>query len=122
MKRLLVISRPAWLPAHTLMKSTRKEDGSYLIEGAANLREINKELDWNFNTDGPRTLNGLILEYLEDLPEEETSDGNFWLSHQYCFNRKQYGEARPGDTAGLIQFVCLGPCNHIRRHPCRQLS
>lgn len=47
-----------------------QEDGSYLIEGAANLREINKELDWNFNTDGPRTLNGLILEYLEDLPEE----------------------------------------------------
>lgn len=57
-------------------------------QGAANLREINKELDWNFNTDGPRTLNGLILEYLEDLPEERASDGNFWLSHQYCFNPK----------------------------------
>ena len=43
-------------------------DGSYLIDGATNLREINKELDWNLATDGPRTLNGLILEYLEDLP------------------------------------------------------
>ena len=47
----------------------RQADGSYLIEGAANLRDINKELDWNFSTDGPRTLNGLILEYLEDLPQ-----------------------------------------------------
>ena len=47
----------------------RQTDGSYLIEGAANLRDINKELDWNFSTDGPRTLNGLILEYLEDLPQ-----------------------------------------------------
>ena len=43
-------------------------DGSYLIDGSANLREINKEMDWNFSTEGPRTLNGLILEYLEDLP------------------------------------------------------
>lgn len=47
----------------------RQTDGSYLIEGAANLRDINKELDWNFSTEGPRTLNGLILEYLEDLPQ-----------------------------------------------------
>ena len=43
-------------------------DGSYLIDGGANLREINKEMDWNFFTEGPRTLDGLILEYLEDLP------------------------------------------------------
>ena len=46
-----------------------QEDGSYLIEGSANLREINKEMAWDFSTDGPRTLNGLILEYLEDLPQ-----------------------------------------------------
>ena len=45
-----------------------QEDGSYLVEGATNLREINKELEWDFSTEGPRTLNGLILEYLEDLP------------------------------------------------------
>ena len=45
-----------------------QDDGSYLVDGSANLREINKEMDWNFSTEGPRTLNGLILEYLEDLP------------------------------------------------------
>ena len=47
-----------------------QEDGSYLIEGSTNLREINKELEWDFSTEGPRTLNGLILEYLEDLPRQ----------------------------------------------------
>jgi Mg2+/Co2+ transporter CorB len=56
-----------------------QEDGSYLIEGAANLRDINKELEWNFPTDGPRTLNGLILEYLEDLPQT----GSQMLIFQY---------------------------------------
>jgi Mg2+/Co2+ transporter CorB len=56
-----------------------QEDGSYLIEGAANLRDINKELEWNFPTDGPRTLNGLILEYLEDLPQT----GSQMLISQY---------------------------------------
>ena len=47
-----------------------QEDGSYLVEGSTNLREINKELEWDFSTEGPRTLNGLILEYLEDLPRQ----------------------------------------------------
>jgi len=49
-----------------------QEDGSYLVDGGTNLRELNKELDWDFATDGPRTLNGLILEYLEDLPQTNT--------------------------------------------------
>lgn len=49
-----------------------QEDGSYLVEGGTNLRELNKELNWDFATDGPRTLNGLILEYLEDLPQINT--------------------------------------------------
>jgi len=49
-----------------------QEDGSYLVDGSTNLRELNKELDWDFSTEGPRTLNGLILEYLEDLPQTNT--------------------------------------------------
>ena len=35
--------------------------------------ELNKELDWQFPTEGPKTLNGLILEYLEDIPEANIS-------------------------------------------------
>ncbi len=46
-----------------------QDDGSYLIEGSASIRDINKELGWELPNDGPRSLNGLILEYLEDIPE-----------------------------------------------------
>lgn len=48
-------------------------DGSYLIEGSINIRDLNRELHLNFPTDGPKTLNGLILEYLEDIPEANLS-------------------------------------------------
>jgi Mg2+/Co2+ transporter CorB len=48
-------------------------DGSFLIEGSANIRDINKGLQWSLPTDGPRTLNGLILEHLEDIPESHLS-------------------------------------------------
>ncbi|MEZ9158708.1 HlyC/CorC family transporter [Vibrio lentus] len=52
---------------------TPQSDGSFLIEGSANIRDINKGLQWTLPTDGPRTLNGLILEYLEDIPESHLS-------------------------------------------------
>lgn len=46
-----------------------QDDGSYVIEGTANIREINKLLGWQLPTDGPKTLNGLILEHLESFPD-----------------------------------------------------
>ena len=52
---------------------TPQSDGSYLIEGSANIRDINKGLNWKLPTDGPRTLNGLVLEHLEDIPESYLS-------------------------------------------------
>ena len=52
---------------------TPQGDGSFLIEGSANIRDINKGLMWALPTDGPRTLNGLILEHLEDIPESHIS-------------------------------------------------
>lgn len=48
-------------------------DGSYLVDGTATVRDINKEMNWKFPTDGPKTLNGLILEYLEDIPQANLS-------------------------------------------------
>ena len=48
-------------------------DGSYLVDGSANIRDINKEMNWHFPTDGPKTLNGLIVEYLEDIPQTKLS-------------------------------------------------
>lgn len=50
-----------------------QEDGSYIIDGTATLREINRQLDWDLPVDGPRTLNGLILEQLQSIPEQGTS-------------------------------------------------
>ncbi|MEQ6890332.1 HlyC/CorC family transporter [Halomonas sp. CS7] len=46
-----------------------QEDGSHLIDGTANIRDINKALGWQLPTDGPKTLNGVILEHLESFPD-----------------------------------------------------
>ena len=50
-----------------------QEDGSFLIDGSATVRELNKILDWDLPTDGPKTINGLIIEYLEHIPDPGTS-------------------------------------------------
>lgn len=51
----------------------RQPDGSCLISGSTSIRDINKQLSWELPADGPRTLNGLILEHLETMPETGTS-------------------------------------------------
>jgi Mg2+/Co2+ transporter CorB len=53
--------------------SNRQPDGSYLVDGATSLRELNRNLKLLFPLDGPRTLNGLLLEYLEAMPEAGVS-------------------------------------------------
>lgn len=50
-----------------------QEDGSYIIDGTASIRDINKQLHWELPADGPKTLNGLILKHLEVIPESGTS-------------------------------------------------
>ena len=50
-----------------------QEDGSYVIDAGTHVREINKALHWQLNDDGPRTLNGLVLEHLETIPETGTT-------------------------------------------------
>lgn len=52
-----------------------QNDGSFIINGTANVRDINKSLQWALPTDGPKTLSGLLLEYLESFP-----DGNVGLT------------------------------------------
>lgn len=49
------------------------EHGECLLEGAAALRELNKQLGLAFPLDGPKTLNGLLLEELRDIPEAQIS-------------------------------------------------
>jgi len=50
-----------------------QDDGSFFVDGGTTLREINKQLDWELPTEGPKTINGVILEHLEDIPEAGTS-------------------------------------------------
>ena len=46
-----------------------QEDGTLVIDGAAYIREVNRALDWHLPCDGPKTLNGLITEALEHIPD-----------------------------------------------------
>lgn len=49
------------------------EDGSITLDGGMQVREVNRELGLDLPTDGPKTLNGLILEHLQDIPEADVS-------------------------------------------------
>ena len=46
-----------------------QEDGSFLIDGSASIRDINRVLSWDLDSSGAKTLNGLITELLESIPE-----------------------------------------------------
>ena len=48
------------------------EDG-WIVDGGISIRELNKKLTLNLPTKGPKTLNGLILKFFEDIPEPNTS-------------------------------------------------
>ena len=50
-----------------------QDDGTYLINASVTVRELKRSLDWDLPTDGPKTLNGLILEHMEDIPASGTS-------------------------------------------------
>ena len=50
-----------------------QDDGAYLIDGAASIRDINKTTHWDLPVDGPKTLNGLALEHLESFPDARVS-------------------------------------------------
>ena len=55
--------------AATSIDISPQEDGSYLIDGSANIRAINRSLGFDLPTSGSKTINGLITDYLETIPE-----------------------------------------------------
>jgi len=59
-------------PASSDEDIVRDSDHAFLVRGTANIREMNRVLHWALPTDGPKTLNGLIIEYLETIPESGT--------------------------------------------------
>ena len=50
-----------------------QSDGSYLVDANITIRELNRITQWSLPTEGPKTLNGLIIEFMETIPEAGTS-------------------------------------------------
>jgi Mg2+/Co2+ transporter CorB len=76
-------------------------DGSYVIDGVATIREINKATGWSLPTDGPKTLNGLALEQLESIP-----DGNVSFRFDgYRFETQQINET----MVKKVVVTCIKP-------------
>jgi Mg2+/Co2+ transporter CorB len=48
-------------------------NGSFLIDGTATIRDINKATHWELPLDGPKTMNGMVLEQLESIPDGNVS-------------------------------------------------
>lgn len=51
---------------------TKESERSYVVDASANIRQLNRVMNWNLPTDGPKTLNGLIVEQLETIPATGT--------------------------------------------------
>jgi Mg2+/Co2+ transporter CorB len=49
-----------------------QSDGSYLVDANITIRELNRVTQWSLPTEGPKTLNGLIIEFMETIPEAGT--------------------------------------------------
>jgi Mg2+/Co2+ transporter CorB len=72
----------------------------YLVDGTANIRELNRLQKWHLPTDGPKTINGLILELLETIPEPET-----------CLKIEGYPVEIVATDGNRIRSVRIGPRN-----------
>lgn len=73
-----------------------RSDGSYEIDGAATIREINKATGWTLPIDGPKTLNGLALEQLQSIPDGNVS----FLVEDYRFETEKI-------NGTMVKKVCV---------------
>ena len=67
-----IVGKFTTVPADNDDEIVKESDRTWLVYGAANVREINRVLGWKLPTNGPKTLNGLVVEYLEMIPESGT--------------------------------------------------
>jgi len=56
-------------PAQRVKNVSMEADGSYVVNGGITIRSLNRTLGWKLPTAGPRTINGLVLEQLEEIPK-----------------------------------------------------
>lgn len=60
-------------PSTTLKDVHPQKDGSYLVDGSANIRDLNKAMNWELPSDGAKTFSGVITEHLENIPATNIS-------------------------------------------------
>lgn len=60
-------------PGDNLRDVHPEGNGAYLVDGSAHIRELNRTMGWELPVDGPKTLSGLITEYMQTIPEQGTS-------------------------------------------------
>ena len=85
-------------PADQIEDVVREGPDSFLVNGTANIRELNRAQGWDLPTDGPKTLNGLILELLETIPEPST-----------CLNISGYPLEIVASDGNRVRTVRIGP-------------
>jgi Mg2+/Co2+ transporter CorB len=85
-------------PADQVDDVVREGPDSFLVSGTANIRELNRTQGWDLPTDGPKTLNGLIVEMLETIPEPST-----------CVNISGYPLEIVASNDNRVRTVRIGP-------------
>ncbi len=75
----------------------KQNDGSFLVDGSVTIRELNRRTHWELPIEGPKTLNGLIIEYMETIPEPGTGVN----LHGYPLEIIK----RDGNTVKLVKFL-----------------
>ncbi|MEM6819975.1 MAG: HlyC/CorC family transporter [Pseudomonadota bacterium] len=77
-------------PSASTDQVRESEDGALLVQGATNIRELNRQVGWELPTDGAKTINGLVQETLERIPEAGTvlSIGSYRIEVLACSDSK----------------------------------
>ncbi|PIE00550.1 MAG: magnesium/cobalt efflux protein [Thiothrix nivea] len=63
-----IVGEFSTVPVSHSREIQQRDEGGYWVDGALSIREVNRQLDIQLSTDGPKTINGLILEHLESIP------------------------------------------------------
>jgi Mg2+/Co2+ transporter CorB len=96
-------------PSDQIGEIHRAEDGSLLIDCGMGVRDLNRALRWQLPVHGPKTLNGLILDYMETIPEPGTS----LKLHGYPLEIMQTAD----NAVKTVRYVPVGPRRPTRARP-----
>jgi Mg2+/Co2+ transporter CorB len=96
-------------PSDQIGEIHRAEDGSLLIDCGMGVRDLNRALRWQLPVQGPKTLNGLILDYMETIPEPGTG----LKLHGYPLEIMQTAD----NAVKTVRYVPDGPRRPTRARP-----